>query len=231
MIKLSDRLSKICEYVIEGQPLADIGSDHALLPCFLVADGVCSSAICGELTDGPFNRAKQAVLENKLSELIDVRKGSGLDVLKEGEVSTVVIAGMGGNTIVEVLESASHVETFSRLILQPAGALAEVRDLIARRGWVIEDEAVVRERGFFVIIVVCPCPGEGYYLSDLEKEFGPVLLRQFQKEDVKDYLAYETNKLNRIIQQIRDHGGEEARSVGEKYDILKNQLEGILYDH
>lgn len=229
MIKLPNRLAKICEYVVEGKPLADIGSDHALLPCFLVERGVCPSAICGELTKGPFNRAKQAVLENELSEMIEVRQGSGLEVLKEGEVSTVVIAGMGGNTIVEILESASHVETFSRLILQPAGSLAEVRDLIARRGWVIEDETVVRERGFFVIMVICPHSGESYHLSDLEKEFGPVLLGKAKQSAVQDYLLYETNKLNRIIQQIRDHGEEEARLVGKKYTVLKNQLEGILY--
>lgn len=229
MIKLPDRLLEITHYIIDGETMADIGSDHALLPCYAVAIGLCPKAVCGELTDGPFLRAQKAVIDCRLEEFIEVRKGNGMAVLEPGEVSTVVMAGMGGNTIVDILEQCAYADTYKRLVLQPAGALAEIRTYIADRGWRIEDEFVVKDRGYFVNIVVRPETKEGYTLTEAEKEFGPVLLRRASESAVRGYLIYREEKYKRIIRQICEQGGEEARLTGEKYALLNKQLEEIIY--
>lgn len=94
-MELSRRLEKIASYVPDQAVLADIGSDHALLPVYLVQNGKIAAAVAGELNDGPYLAARKQVDGTGTQDRISVRKGDGLSVLRRGEADTVVIAGMG----------------------------------------------------------------------------------------------------------------------------------------
>src|SRR5690554_2583760 len=119
-VKLSLRLSTIADLVQPGSRLADIGSDHALLPVFLVQQGIIESAIAGEINEGPFLAANKQVQQANLQHKISIRHGDGLSVLDNHEVDTIVIAGMGGSTMVSILQEGIHrLSSVKRLIMQP----------------------------------------------------------------------------------------------------------------
>ncbi|MDN6731728.1 MAG: class I SAM-dependent methyltransferase, partial [Atopostipes suicloacalis] len=101
----SKRLKKISEHVKKGEPILDIGSDHAYLPIYLVKEKLVPKAIAGELVKGPFQKAKHEVIKHDLEEKIDVRFGDGFNVLKKEEImGSIFICGMGGLLISEIIE-------------------------------------------------------------------------------------------------------------------------------
>ncbi len=104
--KLSKRLETVVSYIKPNMKIADIGSDHAYLPCFAVKNGIASYAIAGEVVEGPYQSALNQVEAAQLTEKISVRKGNGLEVLRnEDQIDCIVIAGMGGSLITEILEA------------------------------------------------------------------------------------------------------------------------------
>src|SRR5690625_7229202 len=106
---LSKRLMKIASYIPKSPFLADIGSDHAYLPCYICLKDKEAKAIAGEVRSGPFDRAVQTVRNYQLDNKVEVRLGDGLEVINEkDEVSVVTIAGMGASLIEQILEKGKH---------------------------------------------------------------------------------------------------------------------------
>jgi tRNA (adenine22-N1)-methyltransferase len=148
MVKLSKRLKTIADYVPEGSRLADIGSDHALLPVYLAERGRILSAVAGEIAYGPLQAAARQVREAGLGSRIDVRKGDGLSVLQPGEADAVTIAGMGGALIVQILQQGKpKLDGVRKLILQPNVAEDQVRRWLKENDWLLEDESLLEEDG------------------------------------------------------------------------------------
>lgn len=145
--KLSKRLETVASFVPSGAVLADIGSDHAYLPCNLVHKGIVSRAIAGEVVKGPYESAVRQVRTEGLTEKITVRMADGLAAVKiEDNVDTVTIAGMGGPLIVSILEKNSESLTnVTRLILQPNIHAKVIREWALRNGWAILDEVILEE--------------------------------------------------------------------------------------
>lgn len=155
MIRLSDRLGAIASLVPSGSRLADIGSDHALLPVFLVQQGTVTTAVAGELNAGPLHAAQQQVAMGGLTGRITVRQGDGLDVIDRAEVDVITIAGMGGSVMTGILSRGKNKlgGTVQRLILQPNVAEDQVRRWLAMNGWFLVDERIVKEDGCYYVIL------------------------------------------------------------------------------
>ncbi|MBP2641618.1 MAG: trmK [Firmicutes bacterium] len=152
---LRPRLSAIAAFVARGSRVADIGTDHAYLPVFLLRTGIAEQVIAVDVHHGPYQAAVETVTSAGLVEAISVRFGDGLTVLGQGEADTVVIAGMGGNTIVKILEDSLPVtQSLTRLILQPMVASATIRRWLAANGWCIVDETLVEEDHILYEIIV-----------------------------------------------------------------------------
>lgn len=150
MLKLSKRLQTIADLVAPGARVADIGSDHALLPTYLVQTGRSPSAIAGELNAGPLAAAKKQVKEAGLEAKIDVRQGDGLDVLQAGEADAVTIAGMGGSLMATILSrgaAAGKLDGVRELVLQPNVGEELVRSWLLDEGWLLTAEEIVEEDG------------------------------------------------------------------------------------
>lgn len=174
-MKLSKRLATIAALVPPGGRLADIGTDHAYLPVYLVTEGIVPSAVAGEVHEGPFRSAAEALAGVGLADRIDLRFGDGLAVLAPGEADTAVIAGMGGATIVEILAARPEVTaSLSCLVLQPMQGAGLVRRWLAAASWRLVAEALVEEDGR-LYEVMAAAPGAAGEYDPILYDIGPLL--------------------------------------------------------
>lgn len=150
MITLSRRLAAVAQQVPPGSCVADIGSDHALLPVYLVERGIAAAAIAGEVVQGPYEAALAQVQQSGLTDSIAVRRGDGLQVVQAGEVDAITIAGMGGNLIVRILTNGlEKLDGVHTLVLQPNVGESFVRAWLVEQDWLLSDEAIIEEDGHF----------------------------------------------------------------------------------
>ena len=119
-MQLDARLAAIAALVPHGTTLADIGADHAYLAATLVLHGHAPRAVVGDLSAGACEAARRTVGAQRLTQQIDVRQGDGLSVLLPGEAESIVIAGMGGALIADILAGAQDIlGGVGTLVLQP----------------------------------------------------------------------------------------------------------------
>ncbi|MCH5180919.1 MAG: SAM-dependent methyltransferase [Erysipelotrichales bacterium] len=173
-MSLSKRLSEIYALVDIGSNLADIGADHGQLVIELAKNNKCNKIFCNDNKKGPFNILRTAI-ENYDFNNVEVSLSDGISNLPN-YIDTVVIAGMGGELIVDILtthkEKLSYVKT---LILAPNTCEKEVRMSVVNLGFKIVEERIVFEKHYYEIIKFVK-GNESY--SDLDYEFGPILRKE-----------------------------------------------------
>ena len=154
--KLNDRLAAMAGFVTAGESVADIGADHGYLPMYLVREGISPFAILTDKNPGPLEKTRASVAKRQIEEgKLILRLGDGLAALSEAEVDTVVIAGMGAETIVSILEAdPEKTRSFGKFIFQPRTKTDILRDWVAGAGWEVS-ETQAGERGRLCDIIVC----------------------------------------------------------------------------
>ncbi len=149
-----NRLECIVSMVDKCQTVADIGTDHGYVAEMLLKTGICEKVIATDLNEGPLNRAIEHLSNFNLKDKCDFRLGSGLTVLNEGEADAIIIAGMGGDLISNIIETSKEVAQNARqLILQPMTAVDSLRRYLAENGFRIIDENIVKEFHHFYFII------------------------------------------------------------------------------
>ena len=226
-IKLSKRLKAVADYVDKGARLADIGSDHAYLPTYLVQKNEVEFAVAGEVVKGPFEIAKNHVAQANLKENIQVRLANGLAAIENvDKIDTIVIAGMGGILISEILEAGKgKLSSVKRLILQANNHGDTLRQWLIEHQFVIKSEQILLEAGkFYEIIVAEPTTNENPVLSANDLLFGPFLSKEksviFQQKWQK-----ELNTLNKIIDRLPDEQTEKREEVLTEIAKIKEVLQ------
>lgn len=175
---LNKRLAAVAAFVPPGAVVADVGTDHALLPVYLVRSGTCPRAIATELNEGPYRHAFANIFRHGLEERISLRRGDGLAPISPGEAEVIVLAGMGGRSIVRILSAAPEVlGAARRLILQPMTDAGELRSWLVSNGWRLVDEDLVEEEGHFYPVIVAE-HGKGDVGDPFLLEVGPRLLEK-----------------------------------------------------
>ncbi|MGN1015203.1 MAG: tRNA (adenine(22)-N(1))-methyltransferase [Butyricicoccus sp.] len=143
---LTPRLRTILELVPEGACLADIGTDHALIPVALLRRGRIARAIASDIGKGPLDSAARTARQFGVSDAVSLRLGAGLQTVKPEEADTIVIAGMGGETIIGILrDDPWALDGEHLLLLQAMTGQVELRQYLYAQGGVIEREVVCRE--------------------------------------------------------------------------------------
>ncbi|MBQ7548250.1 MAG: SAM-dependent methyltransferase, partial [Clostridia bacterium] len=142
MPKLKPRLRMAAELVRDGVRIADIGTDHAYLPAALILEGRITGAVAADLRKGPLENAAQTVRANGLTDRISLRLSDGLANVSAGEADDIVIAGMGGILIAEILGACPFLKDGSkRYILQPQSHSEELRAFLWSSGFRIFGES------------------------------------------------------------------------------------------
>lgn len=221
---LSLRLQTCLDALTPLQTVADVGTDHAYLPCVGILNGKIKKAIAADIGVGPLEAAKATIARYHLNEQIETRLGPGLTVLKPSEVEGVVIAGMGGKLIVSILEdNVSLSRSFKRLVLQPNIDANLLREWLANHQFEIIDEKIVLDEGkFYEIIVATPSTDLVHY-NELDIEFGPILRLNKENEVFHAKWMKEFVKNKSIIEQLPDNHPR-VKSLNKRQEILKEVL-------
>lgn len=159
MIKLTDRLQVLADQIKEQETMADIGTDHGFLPIALWERQICPHVILTDVSPGSLEKACQTGQLSHPGESFDLRLGNGLQVLEQGEVDVVVIAGMGGILMTEILgEDLKKTRSFRKLVLQPRSGQGRLRHWLIHHDFQIIKESLVQEgRHICEVLTVVPC--------------------------------------------------------------------------
>lgn len=144
-MELSARLQSIADQVPQNAVLADIGTDHAYLPVWLLLNGRIRRAIAADLREGPLNRARETAAQYHVSDRISFRLCDGLAQIAPDEADTIAIAGMGGETIASILNAAPWTRNGMLLLLQPMTSFPDLRLWLQQNGYRIDREILSRE--------------------------------------------------------------------------------------
>lgn len=174
----TQRIEKMASLVPVGKVVADIGTDHAYLPVYLLRNSIVPRVIAIELNPGPLKTAKSTVKKYNLQEKVEVRSGDGLQPLEPGEADVIVIAGMGGSTINSILAGSPEVaKSFEKLILQPMNEVHLVRSYLQSHGFRLVDEELVLEDNRYYEVLVAQ-PGHSSEFNEMLLEIGPILFNK-----------------------------------------------------
>lgn len=153
-MELTPRLRAIADLVPPGASFADIGTDHAYLPTWLLLNGVIGHAIAADINQGPLERARETAKKYSVENQMEFRLCDGLTAVQEGEVSVIAIAGMGGDTIAHILGQAPWTKNPEiTLLLQPMTSQPDLRQWLFENGYCIHNERIVHEGGKLYIIL------------------------------------------------------------------------------
>ncbi|MBQ8084073.1 MAG: SAM-dependent methyltransferase [Clostridia bacterium] len=161
MITLTNRLSMVAGLIRDGRPLADIGTDHAYLPVFLLQEGRIPRAAACDVREGPLQNAAATVDAEEVSDRVELLLCSGFEHPRLREYKDFAMAGMGGNLMVDLMTAAPFLQTEgTHLVLQPQSHAEDVRDYLCRNGFTILRETATRDNGRVYIAMEVSYTGE-----------------------------------------------------------------------
>lgn len=206
-MQISDRLKLVAEFVSPCETVADIGTDHGYVPIELIRQGKAKKVFAMDINKGPLERASRHIQEEGLSEQIEVRLSDGLDQLKPKEAQTLVIAGMGGELIVRILNNGKSVLDETReLILSPHSEVFAVREYLVEEGFEIVREDMIKDGGKYYIIM------KAIHAKDPEKlkkeysersyfVYGKKLIEE-ENEILYEYLNWKKATFHKLYQSL-----------------------------
>jgi tRNA (adenine22-N1)-methyltransferase len=212
------RLLKIAEMIRRGDRVADIGTDHAYLPVYLISKGISPLVYACDVSDGPLLNAKSNIEKSGVKNIV-VKKGNGLSAVSPEDADTFVIAGMGGDLIIKIITAAKWVKNERyEFILQPMTSAEDLRKFLLSEGFNIAEEHAVTAAGRIYTVIKAKycgikneCSDFFYYMGKLTDNIG------------KEELIYIRRK-RRVLSELT----ENIKSVPQKQDTYKRLQEVIL---
>lgn len=214
---LSIRLKKLAE-LADQSVIADIGCDHALVCIEIISRHRAAKAYACDLRSDPLKQAKINIQKAGLDDQIIVCQQNGLDGLAQ-DVEEVLIAGMGGKLMIEILESHPPHDQVNTLLLSPHKDAPALRGWLVTHGWKILEEHMVEDGHFYPIIKAIPNNGMNQPLSELEKEFGKNVIAD---QDYLSYLDWSMRKTEQILERLPKEKREEFEKRKEQIEALQN---------
>lgn len=211
MNNLSDRLKSLTKYINKTDKVIDIGCDHALLDIYLVKNNIVDNIIVSDVSSNALKQGINNINKYNLNDKIDARCGNGLEVLNDSDiVNTVIISGMGSNTILKIL-SNKYIKNINKLVIQSNKDYELLRRNIVSLGFIIDKEEVVEDNGKLYINIIFIKGNKEY--SDTIYKYG--LSSMVNKEIYYNYLI---DKYNKILSNINDE------SIVKEVEILNSMI-------
>ena len=231
MNKLSPRLKKLYDIIPVCNCFADIGTDHAYLPVYLCKNNKCKTAIASDIVKGPLDRAKTNIKKHNLNDRISVRLGGGVSTLNENEADTVLIAGMGGLIIADILRDGYEVlKSVKTIILQPMTAITDLREFLYLNNWSIDKEYLVKDNGKLYSILSVSLSDKKLEYTDKYIYIGKYLIEN-KPEHFNEYLDRKIIKLKKKLEGLSlsttDTSKESIKQAKERLDAVLKIREEI----
>ena len=223
-MELSKRLKFIASHIEKCKSIADIGTDHGYIPIYAVKNNLCESAIASDINKDPVRKSKLNISLEGLSEKIETRLGGGLEPIKTKEVDGIIIAGMGGNLIRDILEEGKNkLPFFKFIILQPAQNPEVLREYLYNNGYKILEEDLCFDEGiYYELFKVVKNNEEHTKVDNIFYEFSPILLKK-KHTLMFPYLESKEEKYKKILGFIKD----DSESAKKRKEEIKEKLNFI----
>ncbi|EHO51817.1 hypothetical protein HMPREF9099_01746 [Lachnospiraceae bacterium oral taxon 082 str. F0431] len=221
-MKLSKRLQTIADFVKKGAVVADIGTDHAHIPIYLIKNNIISRAYACDINAGPLEKAKENINYYGVKN-IELRLSNGLEKLKTDEADTFIIAGMGGELIIDILDRGQgFFDKKNTFILSPHTKIEEVRNYLLRKGLKILKEDMCIDEGKFYTVMEAVYMGKTFSYTKGELLFGKYLIDN-KNPVLFEYLKKEKQKYLNIISAdgIND---TRRRELKDRLDIIEETI-------
>ena len=209
-MQLSNRLSAVASLVKPGSAIADIGTDHGYIPVFLCKAGIIQHAVASDINEGPLSSCKALVEQEDLQHKIKTCLSNGLEGLLSCDFDTVIIAGMGGELISDILSKCAYISE-KHIILNPMTHPELARKFLYDNGFEIKNDLIVQDGHHYYSVFdaeytgkIMPRNRADYYLGNItdfsQKEYFLHLLSYLKNksksgEDYSDIIAAVEEKL------------------------------------
>lgn len=222
-MELGIRLKKIASMVDVCDKVADIGTDHAYIPIYLIKNEVCTRAVASDINKGPVEKAKKNVELENLQRKIDCRLGGGFSTIAPKEVQAAVIAGMGGNLIRDIIEDGMEVfKNLDSCILQPVQNPEVLRAYIYERGFEILEEELCFEEGKYYEIIKVRYGNKFLTVDPMYYEIGKRLIED-KHPMILEYISYKLDKYCKIYGNLN----ENTENAKERKNELKIKIDKL----
>lgn len=238
MIKLSPRLATCAAYIQGGGIVIDVGTDHGYLPCHLVSEGKCVRAYACDIAEGPLNSAREHILQSGLEDKITAVLSDGLLGLDDeaaASATDIVIAGMGGELIADILSKGIEAKKLicslnssARLILQPNSKAAFLRQFLAENAYEIISETAVRDGRFIYVVICAEFTGKADWPSLLEATVGKLDPRD---PTAREYLEKEADKLRTAARGMAASAAEMSKKHADELICLAEGIENYVKEN
>ena len=178
IIKLSKRLQTLASFVPIGENVADIGTDHGYIPVWLAQNKIANKIVAADINKGPLEHAKATAQEYDVSEKITFQLCSGLNFAESKEYDTVIIAGMGGELIMSIIEAAPWTKNGTTLILQPNSKIQDLVQWLIDNGYAINQTKLVKEAGKYYQILIVQAGESATIKSEAKRLVHPLFITE-----------------------------------------------------
>lgn len=200
---LSERLTAVARMITPGLRVADVGCDHGYLAIYLIKNHISPHVIAMDIGCGPLERAMEHVQEAGLAPEIEIRLSDGLAELNEDEADCIVMAGMGGPLMIDIMKRGEAICDEAReFILQPQSEIDRVRHFLEDNGYRIISEDIVLEDGKFYPMMKA-IHGNMNLENEIYYRFGKILLHE-EHPVLRAYLRNERRQLHEIRSELMD---------------------------
>ncbi len=219
---ISRRLDEIINMIDECDSLADIGTDHGYLAIKAIKTCKVKRAIASDINKGPLMKARKNIEKYNINENIECRLGSGLETLNVGEVDCIVIAGMGGNLIRDILLKSSEIaKSTTQVILQPTQNPEILRKFLVENGYKILEENICIDNNIFYEMIKVIYDGVERKCDEISYEISDELIRMGM-DTVGAYIKHKINENNKVMTYINTDSENGRRK--KDYLLNKNRL-------
>ena len=196
---ISKRMESVISMVTRGARICDVGCDHAYVSIALVERGISPFALAMDVNSGPLERAGEHIETAGLSGQIVTRLSDGLKAYNIGETDTLIIAGMGGPLMRDILSySFEKTNDFNEMILSPQSEIPDFRAFLIDNGYTIVEENMVYEDDKYYVVMKAVQGQESIPYSDVELAYGRISLSK-SKDVLKSFLEKERKKIDTIL--------------------------------